>query len=313
MRRQLVPVLTAVCLALVALDAAAQKPSKKIQEMIERLDSSEASERASAARSLGSRKEYALAAVPKLIELLQTDENDVRVAAAEALGDIGPKGAKTAVPALMKSAKEDKWPKVRSASLSALGEMREAGKPAIPLLREALKDPDGFIAQAARNALFRVQPEAKDEVVAIEDATRPKQKGSLYDDLAQLKAVLPGRVPEVYELAIYPGFALAKAACSETSSGRCEYKYEGGAVTGPNDGGSDDCEKKIALSKVDFGVVPSLVKQAPGLLGKPDGAVDTVQLSPGVFCKSHGWIVTVKDGGLVQFKINGKVDKVMKF
>lgn len=311
MRRHVV---TALCLTLLAPVAIAQTPKKDVSELVAQLDSSSASERASAARSIGYRKDAALPAVPRLLELLGGDrDNEVRVSAAEALGNIGPKCAKAAVPALMKSAKEDKWPKVRSASLSALGEMREAAKPAIPLLRESLRDPDGFIAQAARNALFRVQPDAREEVVAIEDATRPKQKGSLFDDLSQLQSVLPGRAPEVYELTIYPGFALATAACSEAGSGRCQLKYEGGAVTGPNDASEDDCEKKIALAKVDFSVVPGLVKQAPALLGAPGGAVQMVQLSPGVFCKSHGWIVSVKDGGMVQFKLNGKVDKVTKF
>ncbi|HQN06323.1 MAG TPA: HEAT repeat domain-containing protein [Thermoanaerobaculia bacterium] len=311
MRRHLV---TALCLMLLAPAALAQKAPKDVSELVARLASSSGSERASAARSIGYQKDAALPAVPRLLELLAGDrDNEVRVSAAEALGNIGPKCAKPAVPALMKAAKEDKWPKVRSASLSALGEMREAAKPAIPLLRESLRDPDGFIAQAARNALFRVQPDAKDEVVAIEDATRPKQKGSLFDDLSQLQVVLPGRAPEVYELAIYPGFALATTACAEAGSGRCQLKYEGGAVTGPNDGSEDDCEKKIALAKVDFSVVPGLVKQAPALLGAPGGAVTVVQLSAGVFCKSYGWIVHVKDGGMVQFKLNGKVDKVTKF
>ena len=311
MRRHLA---TALCLTLLAPAALAQKAPKDVSELRARLDSSTASERASAARSIGSQKDAALPAVPRLLELLAGDrENEVRVSAAEALGNIGPKCAKAAVPALMKAAKEDKWPKVRSASLSALGEMREAAKPAIPLLRESLRDPDGFIAQAARNALFRVQPDARDEVVAIEDATRPKQKGSLFDDLSQLQAVLPGRAPEVYELTIYPGYALATTACGDTSSGRCQLKYEGGAVTGPTDGSADDCEKKIALAKADFSVVPGLVKQAPALLGAPGGAVTMVQLSAGVFCKSHGWLVSVKDGGMVQFKLNGKVDKITKF
>ena len=83
-------------------------------------------------------------------------------------------------------------------------------------------------------------------------------------------------------------------------------------MTGPDEG-SGDCEKKIQVAKVDFSVVPGLVKQAPGLLGKPDGAVDMVNLTPGVFCKSHGWNVSVKDAGMVQFKLNGKVDKTLKY
>ena len=305
---------TALCLVFLAPAALAQKATKSVDQLREQLDASRSTDRASAARSLGYKREAALPAVPRLIELLEKDyENDTRVAAAEALGNIGPKCAKTAVPALMTAAKEDRWPKVRAASLTALGEMRAAGKPAIPLLRESLRDPDGFIAQAARNALFRVEPNAKEEVVAIEDATRPKQKGILFDDLSQLKAVLPARAPVVYELAIYPGFAFATTECDMTSTDRCRFKYEGGAVTGPDEGSSDDCEETIALAKVDFSIVPSLVQKAPGLLGKPSGTVDLVQLSPGVFCKSHRWIVSVKDAGMVQFKLNGKVDDVTKY
>lgn len=311
MRRHLV---TALCLTLLAPAAVAQKASKKVQELQAQLDSGSANERARAARSLGFERAAALPAVPRLVELLQTDrDNDVRVSAADALGNIGPRCAKEAVPALMKAAKEDRWPKVRATSLSALGEMREAAKGAIPLLRESLKDPDGFIAQAARNALFRVEPGASQEVVDIEDAHRPKQVGSLFDDLGKMKEALSARHREVYELAITPQSALATVACSDTSTGRCRFKYEGGAVTGPDEGSEDDCEKKIALAKVDVSVVPGLVKQAPGLLGKPDGKVELVNLTAGVFCKSHGWDVHVKDGGMVQFKLNGKVDKVLKF
>lgn len=305
--------LAALALSLVIPAALAENRKKTMEELIDQLEAG-ARARESAAREIGRKGAAALAAVPKLVELLSNEpDNDVRTAVAEALGAIGPKCAKAAVPALMKVAKEDRWPRARSAALTALGEMRQEAKVAIPVLREALRDPDGFIAQAARNALFRVQPEAAEEVAKIEDATRPKQVGSLYDDLARLKAALPARAPEVFELAIYPGFALATTECDETRSGRCQFKYEGGSVTGPDEGTSGDCDKKVALAKVDFSVVPDLVKQAPGLLGAAGGQVDVVQLSPGVFCKSHGWIVSVKDAGLVQFKINGKVDRVMKF
>ena len=69
---------------------------------------------------------------------------------------------------------------------------------------------------------------------------------------------------------------MATAACTDTASGRCRFTYEGGAVTGPDEGSDDDCEKKIELAKVDFSVVPELVKQAPGLLGSPSGKVELV-------------------------------------
>ena len=277
------------------------------------LDSGSERTRKAAVNGLGRMKGAAVSAAPQLVEVLQSDRDpEMRVAAAESLGEIGPKCATTAVPALAKAAKDDKWPKVRSTALTALGEMGPAAKEAIPVLRAALKDPDGWISIAARNALFRVEPDAKEEVAAIADAARPVQKGILWEDLSELAKVLPGRFPEVYELVVYEKFAMAKVPCKDTESGRCEFTYEGGAVTGPKEE-SGDCEKKIQLARVDFNVVPSLGKQAPGLLGSPSGKVELVMLSPGVFCKSHGWIVHVKDAGMVQFKLNGKVDKVQKF
>jgi HEAT repeat protein len=281
--------------------------------LVDLLASGDDPTRRSAIGGLGHMGVVALPAVPRLVDALgSASDAESRVAAAEALGRIGPKCATTAVPALAKAAEGDSWPKVRSTSLTALGEMGPAAKEAVPVLRAALKDPDGFISVAARNALFRVEPGKGAEVAAMADEARPVQEGILYDALSQLVAVLPGRVPTVYELTIYPGFAMATSACRDTSSGRCRYTYKGGAVTGPDEG-SGSCEKTIALAKVDFSVVPGLVSQAPGLLGSPSGTVDVVQLSPGVFCKSHGWIVHVKGAGMVQFKINGKVDKVQKF
>ena len=109
-----------------------------------------------------------------------------------------------------------------------------------------------------------------------------------------------------------PVTAAALTALYCNATGRCRFTYKAGTVTGPDEG-SGDCEKKVALANVDFSIVPKLVQQAPGLLGSPSGKVEMVHLSPGVFCKSHGWIVGVKDAGMVQFKLNGKVDKVIKF
>ena len=277
------------------------------------LDTGSERTRKAAVSGLGRMGSAAVSAAPQLAGILRSERDaELRVAAAEALGRIGPRCATTAVPALAKAAKDDKWPKVRSTSLTALGEMGPAAKEAIPILRAALKDPDGWISMAARNALFRVEPDKGEEVAAIADAARPVQKGTLWEDLSELAKVLPGRFPEIYELVVYDKFAMAEVPCMDTESGRCEFNYERGAVTGPKEE-SGDCEKKIPLAKVDFNVVPSLAKQAPGLLGSPSGKVELVMLSPGVFCKSHAWIVHVKDAGMVQFKLNGKVDKVQKF
>ena len=105
---------------------------------------------------------------------------------------------------------------------------------------------------------------------------------------------------------------MATVPQSDSPTGRGEYTYKAGTVTGPKEASDDDCKKKIALSKVDFSIVPKLVQQAPALLGSPSGKVSHVQLGPGIFCRSHGWLVYVTDVGYVEFRLDGKVGKVQK-
>ncbi len=266
-----------------------------------------------AASALGDMKTAALPALPDLVRALETHpQNKTREDSAEAIGDIGPK-ASSAVPALMKAGQNDKWPAVRKAAVTAIGEMGQSAREAIPMLREALKSPDDWMRLAARNALFRVQPDKSQEVADIADRHQVEEKGILWDDLSQMSATLPGRLPEVYELIIYDKFAMATVPQSDSPSGRGRYTYKAGTVTGPEEATSGDCKKKIALSTVNFSVVPKLVQQAPGLLGSPNGKVSHVQLGTGVFCRSFGWLVYVNDAGLVEFRLDGKVGKVQKF
>ena len=273
-----------------------------------------------AASALGDMKAAALPALPDLMKCLASHpQNKTREDAAEALGEIaseiGPK-ASAAVPALIaalvKAAENDKWPSVRKAAVTALGEMRTAAKDAIPMLRKALESPDDWMRLAARNALFRVEPGKNQEVADIADKHQVEEKGILFDDLTQLSATLPGRLPEVFELIIYDKFAMATVPQSDSPTGRGKYTYKAGTVTGPDEASSGDCTKKIALSKVNFSIVPKLVQQAPALLGSPSGKVSHVQLSGGVFCRAIGWLVYVEDAGYVEFKLDGKVGKVQK-
>ena len=154
----------------------------------------------SAASALGRMKAAALPVLPDLMKCLESHpQNKTREDAAKAIGEIGPK-ASSAVPALIKAMQTDKWPAVRQAAASALGEMRTAAKEAIPMLREALKSPDDWMRLAARNALFRVDPEKSQEAADIADAHQVEEKGILCNDLAQLAATLPGRLPESLRL-----------------------------------------------------------------------------------------------------------------
>jgi HEAT repeat protein len=269
-----------------------------------------------AASALGDMKAAALPALPDLMKCLASHpQNKTREEAAEALGEIAAEtGAKAsaAVPALVRAAETDKWPSVRKAAVSALGDMGTAAHDAIPMLRKALESPDDWMRLAARNALFRVEPGKNQEVADIADQHQVEEKGILFDDLTQLSATLPARLPEVFELIIYDKFAMATVPQSDSPTGRGKYTYKAGTVTGPEEASSGDCTKKIALSKVDFSIVPKLVQQAPALLGSPSGKVSHVQLSGGVFCRAIGWLVYVEDAGYVEFRLDGKAGKVQK-
>lgn len=98
-------------------------------------------------------------AVSALIDdLLRGTGSEERKRAAEALGDLG-LVAKAALPALIQALQHDQAPEVRAGAAAALGEMGPVvGKEAVPALNAALGDPDAFVKQAARNALFRVDP-----------------------------------------------------------------------------------------------------------------------------------------------------------
>ena len=288
--------------------------TEAVPVLIALIDARNETTRRGAISALGRMGPASISAVPRLVECLQSHQDaDTREKAAEALGQIGPAAAGSAVPALSKAAGNDQWPKVRRASLSALGEMGPAAREAIPVLRAALRDPDNWISLDARNALFRVDPSSREKVAAISEASRPEQKGSLFDDLSPLQSTLPKQVPEAFELTIYDQFAMVTAPYADSKTGRGQFTYQGGAVTGPQDAtGVQGCARRIALSSVDFSLVPRLVKQAPGLLGAPSGKVTHVSLSGGVFCQTIGWFVYVEKAGFVEFKLDGQVEKVQK-
>jgi len=96
--------------------------------------------------------------VDRQIELLGSNDRRVRVAAAEALGGIGP-AAKTAVGDLIR-ALADKESEVRYVTATALGEIGPAAKDAVPALIAALGDERGWLKWAAARALVYIDPAA---------------------------------------------------------------------------------------------------------------------------------------------------------
>lgn len=84
----------------------------------------------------------------------------VRVAAAAALGEIGP-AARDQVPALIQAIQKDDFHGVKAAAAKSLGQMGVAANSALPALRELLKSQDEGVAPAARKAIKLIDPNEK--------------------------------------------------------------------------------------------------------------------------------------------------------
>jgi HEAT repeat protein len=278
------------------------------------LSSSNAGNRAAGARALGRIGPAAQDAVPALSRTLASDADpEVREVAAAAIGDVG-RGARGAVPDLMAAAAGDKYPKVKQAAMRSLGEMGGDAKTAIPMLQEALRDADGFTRLAARNALFRIDPEHKEEAAYAADATASAIQSATVDLMTEATGVaqaLAGK--QAVEVVLYHDFAMATVPAG---GGYEQYTYRGGTVTGP-ESGTSTCDKAFRIADADFSLVPKMAREAPGLVGAPGAPISHVVLGGGVFCGKASWLVYVGEGarihGYVVFKLNGKVSKVQKF
>jgi hypothetical protein len=124
-------------------------------------------DRAAVLRSIGAFREDAGAAVSEVGQMLADPNADVRAAAAWALSQMGPAGAK-AVPGLTK-ALADPNPLVRSLSAVALRSMGPKAADAVPALIQALSDAEPSVRSPAADALGRIGPLAKSAVSALSD------------------------------------------------------------------------------------------------------------------------------------------------
>jgi HEAT repeat protein len=125
--------------------------------------------RINAAAALGRIGANSPKTVAALIEVLKNDpEREARRAAASSLGDIGPK-AKAALPALSAALKGDGkggwW-----VAADALGKI--GGTEVVPLLVEALANPDADIRHTSIKALGNLGVVAKPAVMALEKASQ---------------------------------------------------------------------------------------------------------------------------------------------
>lgn len=131
--------------------------------------------RAAVLRSIGAFCEDAGAAASEVGEALKDSDAGVRVAAAWALSQMGPAGAK-GVPGLIKSL-ADPDPLVRSLSVVALRSMGPKAVDAVPALIHALSDAEPTVRSPAADALGHIGPAAKSAVNAL--AARLRVEGEV--------------------------------------------------------------------------------------------------------------------------------------
>ena len=146
-----------------------QKIKWEVNKQIRRIKSKNVEVRVDAAEALG---QIGPAAIMALIQALKDKgDSSVRYSSGKALGQIGPK-AKAAVPALAQALKdEDEW--VRANAAEALGRIGPEAKAAVPALIQALKNEDVLrVRWGAAEALGQIGPAAKQAVPALAQALK---------------------------------------------------------------------------------------------------------------------------------------------
>ena len=99
---------------------------------------------------------------PALARALTDKLDSVRLAAAYALGEIGPDAAEAA-PSLARALASDPDDDVRQEAAFALGELGEAARPMLPALQNAQRDRVEIVGQAAQEAIEKITDEDEDE------------------------------------------------------------------------------------------------------------------------------------------------------
>jgi HEAT repeat protein len=120
-------------------------------------------QRADALRAIGSFGTDAATALPQLVNGLQDSDDQVKMAAAWAISQIGPSANLSAVKALEQTL-SDSNPRVRSLAAVALKGIGLRAVDAVPQLITALNDPIAFVRAPAADALGAIGPAAHDAI-----------------------------------------------------------------------------------------------------------------------------------------------------
>jgi HEAT repeat protein len=115
--------------------------------------------------------------VAELTAQLQSTDADQRIAAADALRELGP-SAGSAVPALARCL-TDLHPGLRQAAARALGEMRNDAEPAQRALQAVLNDPEMSVRMTAAWSLHRLDPDGDRHIPVLTSAMRAGEGGTI--------------------------------------------------------------------------------------------------------------------------------------
>jgi hypothetical protein len=118
------------------------------------LSDSDWSVRVAASEAIGQMGKEGAAALPQLTPLLSGSDSYVRVVAARAIGQMGKEGA-AALPQLTSLLSDSVWD-VRAAAAQAIGQMGESGMEAMPQLMKATSDPEPNVRVAAIEAIGQI-------------------------------------------------------------------------------------------------------------------------------------------------------------
>ena len=168
---------------------------KTLDEWIALTKDEDANVRIAAVNSLGF---VGPAAIPALTALLKNDDTNVQVAAVNALGFVGPE----AIPALARLLKDEDT-KVRVAAARVVGYVSPKAKTAIPILIELLEDDDLEVRRAAADALGAIGPDAKAAVPALTEFCKGEDSFVLRASLkalGQIGSEAKSAIPTLVEL-----------------------------------------------------------------------------------------------------------------
>jgi HEAT repeat protein len=129
-----------------------QVRERMIEGLISDAESSDESLRIAALQAIAERGKQSEPAVPRLIKLLESDDIDVRLNAALALGAIGRSAVSRLAEAL-----SSKNVEVRYGAALALGLMGKAAESALPQVKNALNDQAELVRKKAEYASARIE------------------------------------------------------------------------------------------------------------------------------------------------------------